>query len=237
MVTHVTRLRRTGLMIGASGWIVLAALIFSSPRHWSESILGSSSPTDVPDAATGNVTLILVDVQRDFWTTEFSAEFPDFEQNVSELLQLCREHDVQIVHVRTEFDAELGNWAAEFLSVHHSSKLCAAGTDGALPLNCAVALEGEPVVIKGNLDGFSGGGLDAQLQRSGAGHVLIAGLYTDVCVLSTALSAFNRGYRVTLVDDCCAARREEHEFVTRRYDGFFLNCVSHETLRRLMEDS
>jgi hypothetical protein len=34
--------------------------------------------------------LLLIDIQRDFWTEELASSFPDFPANVERLLALCR---------------------------------------------------------------------------------------------------------------------------------------------------
>lgn len=38
----------------------------------------------------GPFALLLIDVQKGFWTDEMKIAFPDFEDNVIRLLDLCR---------------------------------------------------------------------------------------------------------------------------------------------------
>ena len=53
--------------------------------------------------------------------------------------------------------------------------------------------------------GFSGTDLHARLQEKGATHLILMGLLSNTCVESTARSAIDLGYHVTLVPDCVAA--------------------------------
>ena len=181
-----------------------------------------------------SVTLILVDIQKDFWTEEVAVDFPDFQRNVADLVQTCRDAGVEVVHVRTQYDPKIVNWSASFVPVHHSGKLCERGTEGAEPLACARDVRGEQVFIKGRMDAFQETILAEHLKKSRTQDVLVAGLYTEVCVLTTALAAFNHGYRVTVVSDCCASRRSSHEFVINRYDGFILNCLPLAAVRSVL---
>ena len=50
--------------------------------------------------------LLLIDVQNDFWTEEMAEHFPNFSENVSSLLTLCRNEGIDIVHLRASFKAD-----------------------------------------------------------------------------------------------------------------------------------
>jgi nicotinamidase-related amidase len=63
---------------------------------------------------------------------------------------------------------------------------------------------GEPVLRKTSLSAFATTGLDQALREAGIGHVIIAGVATSGCVLSTARWAYDIGYRVTVCADACA---------------------------------
>jgi len=66
-------------------------------------------------------------------------------------------------------------------------------------------LEGEEVLVKDVYDAFCGTGLEAALERAGAGSLALSGVCAHLCVESTARSAFCRGYQVVLPADCAAA--------------------------------
>ena len=51
-------------------------------------------------------------------------------------------------------------------------------------------------------DAFLAEGFEAHLVACGIGHLVFAGLYSDVCVDSTARTAFQKGRFVTVLADC-----------------------------------
>jgi nicotinamidase-related amidase len=62
---------------------------------------------------------------------------------------------------------------------------------------------GEPVFTKrACFDAFLGDGFEEHLVARDVGHLVFAGVYTDVCVDSTARTAFQKGYDVTVLTDC-----------------------------------
>jgi nicotinamidase-related amidase len=63
---------------------------------------------------------------------------------------------------------------------------------------------GEPVLGKKSLSAFATTSLDELLRQAGIGHLIIAGVATSGCVLSTARWAVDTGYRVTVCADACA---------------------------------
>ncbi len=67
--------------------------------------------------------------------------------------------------------------------------------------------DGEPVVVKNFPDSFHGTDLPAVLRDLDAGpDLVLAGFMTHMCVQFTAQSAFNLGYRPTVVAEACATR-------------------------------
>ena len=64
----------------------------------------------------------------------------------------------------------------------------------------------EPVITKAYPSSFVGTDLQAQLEKAGVKDVVLAGFMTHMCVNSTARSAFNLGYRPTVVAAATATR-------------------------------
>jgi nicotinamidase-related amidase len=60
---------------------------------------------------------------------------------------------------------------------------------------------GELTVRKHWYDAFAGTALDGALRARGVRALVVAGTMTDICVLATVVGAFNREYRVTVVED------------------------------------
>jgi len=73
-------------------------------------------------------------------------------------------------------------------------------------------LDGEPVVVKWNYDGFEETELHSILQKHGIKTLLMTGFTTNVCVETTARHGYLKGYYIVLVSDCCNAYEpQEHE--------------------------
>jgi len=164
--------------------------------------------------------LLLIDVQQDFWADGMSQELPDYEQNVSRLLDLCRNEGIDIVHVRARFQPDKSDWMMKYRLLEGGIP-CVAGTPGVETLPCAAAEPGEFVIYKQSFDGFCKPALQAWLEKNGKRFVLVAGLVTSVCVFLTAASAAQRGYLVGVVEDCCADKAEAHEHTLGRYPFVF----------------
>jgi nicotinamidase-related amidase len=66
---------------------------------------------------------------------------------------------------------------------------------------------------KRGLNAFSNTSLDSALEENGITDVIIAGVITSVCIDSTARSAADKGFNVTVLSDCTAGRTNfEQEF-------------------------
>ena len=96
---------------------------------------------------------------------------------------------------------------------------------------------GERVVVgKRGLDSFPGTNLDDMLQKQGIENLAICGFLTNCCVESTMRTAYELGYNVyTITDCCCAGCPEEHKrsvtetfpmFSTPRTAGEFMKLLS-----------
>lgn len=66
---------------------------------------------------------------------------------------------------------------------------------------------------KRHYSAFSGTDLDIRLRERGVDTVVLTGVLSDICVLHTAIDAYNKGYRIEVVASAIAALTEEsHQF-------------------------
>lgn len=66
---------------------------------------------------------------------------------------------------------------------------------------------------------FSGTNLDQYLRERGVTHVHIVGVCTDICVLHTAVDAYNLGYEITIHKDAVASfDAEGHTWALRHFE-------------------
>lgn len=64
-------------------------------------------------------------------------------------------------------------------------------------------------------DAFLSDGFEQHLVRGGTGHLVFAGLFADVCVDSTARTAFQKGFHVTVLEDCTTGLHLPNETILR----------------------
>jgi nicotinamidase-related amidase len=187
------------------------------------------SETRPPSAWSGHA-LLLVDLQRDFWTEETEAAAPDLPERVAGLLAFARAEELLVVHLRARFQSDGSDWMARYRL--RGQIPCVDGTPGVETLPFGLERPGEPVVTKRSFDGFLGTGLDELLQQRGVRHVLVAGLVTSTCVLFTAATATQRGYLVSVVSDCCSDRGDVHELTLATYPFVFGSVLSTDVAAR-----
>ncbi len=66
---------------------------------------------------------------------------------------------------------------------------------------------------KRHYSAFSGTDLDVRLRERRVDTVVLTGVLSDICVLHTAIDAYNKGYRIEVVETAIAALTEEsHQF-------------------------
>jgi nicotinamidase-related amidase len=90
------------------------------------------------------------------------------------------------------------------------------------------------VVDKPAYSAFSSADLAALLREKTVGTVVITGAETDVCVLSTVLSAVDLGFRVVIVEDAlCSSSDVGHDALMTMYRTRFHGQVDLVTAEEL----
>jgi ureidoacrylate peracid hydrolase len=163
--------------------------------------------------------VLLVDVQRDFWSQKVAEQFPAFPERITRLLDLSRRHGIDIVHLRASFSPDMSDWMVRY--VLRGRIPCVEGTPGAETLPFALEKPGEAVFVKHTFDGFRNRSLMPYLREKGKRYLLVGGLVTSVCVLLTAAAASQLGFLVAVVEDCCADNGVAHQQTLDRYQFMF----------------
>ncbi len=165
---------------------------------------------EIDDKSQGKA-LFVMDMQKDF--TEETGRLPvEMSQaegaltNINDLIQSSGKQRMDVIYIRNEFPrrAFLANRFRNFAAV--------AGEEGS-EFDDRLILSGGPVFTKKHPDAFSNGMLKNYLKANGIGVIYITGVYTDQCVLRTALKAVKNGYRVICLEDAVAGKNEKR--VTR----------------------
>ncbi len=165
------------------------------------------------------LTLLLIDVQQDFWTVEMAKSFPHFPHHVTRLLELCRAHGIEVIHLRASFKPDMSDWMVRYKL--RGSIPCVEGTPGTETLFFALEEPGERVIVKQTFDGFQSGELLEHLRQNGKRFLLTAGLVTSTCVLFTTVSGAQSGFLTVVVEDCCADEPSAHQQTLDRYQFIF----------------
>ena len=81
------------------------------------------------------------------------------------------------------------------------SSSCTEGDPSANTIDALAPHGDELVVRKRWYDGFAGAALDGALRARGVTSLVMTGTMTDICVLATDVGAFNREYKISVVED------------------------------------
>jgi biuret amidohydrolase len=132
---------------------------------------------------------------------------------IQELLAIFREKGLPVVFTEFTYSPAAPLLVGELHPEHRRAAPGAATGFGRPSSSC---LEGDPsasvgaelapradelVVRKHYYDGFNGTVLDGALRARGVTTLVVTGTMTDICVLATVIGAFNREYRVLVVED------------------------------------
>jgi ureidoacrylate peracid hydrolase len=189
--------------------------------------------------APGHAALVVIDMQNDFCAMgglvsrdgRDLAATQAMAKRLPALLDAARKAGTLVVFVRCVYSSE-GNkylsdvWleqaARERKGGYTSTPVCGEGTwegDWYGDIRPAAA---DVVVEKHRYDAFHGTDLDLVLRGRGIRSVILTGVVTNVCVETTARSAFVRDYYVAVVEDGCAAYLpEDHEQTLNNIRRFF----------------
>ena len=112
--------------------------------------------------------------------------------------------DIEIIHTRFLGDpsSQPGPWRYRNINSNRPEK-CVSGTKGANFVQPIVPLETERVFEKHSLfDPFMLPDFETYLRGKGIQHLILAGLYGDVCLDATARSGFQKGFWISVIEGC-----------------------------------
>lgn len=163
--------------------------------------------------------LLVVDVQRSFADPRYLAHLAEADlhrvaaavEATAAAVETARRCGVPVVWTRLQVPPQdvwpASNWfrgIGEDDPWPNEWEPCVEGTPGIEWYGVAPAA-GEAVVAKRTYDAFHGTALADVLAEAGAEWVAVAGLTSECCVLTTAGSAFTRGFPVVVVGEATTA--------------------------------
>ena len=160
--------------------------------------------------------LLVIDMQRGFVDQGAAMEVPPARESVPRiraLVDLFRAKGRPVIF--TEFVySERAPLLVGALHPEHRRAAPGAPTGFGLPSSCcheddpsvvtvaALAPRADELVVRKRwYDAFAGTPLDGALRARGVDTLVVTGTMTDICVLATVVGAFNREYRITVVED------------------------------------
>jgi len=96
----------------------------------------------------------------------------------------------------------------------------------------------QDIVVDGKrtLDAFQSSNIDFLLRVNCIKNVAVCGFLTNVCVEGTARSAYDKGYKVFLLKDCCAAiSGEEQKYVEEKFFPYIGEALTHDDFLKRLE--
>ena len=138
-------------------------------------------------------------------------------ENAASALKYARTSGHAVVHVRLGFRSDYADALSRAPRIEKlkTEKACIASTWGCEFPDVLEPAAGELVVTKQCVNPFYNTILAAWLARHGVETLVIGGVVTNLVVEMTARVADDAGFRVRVLEDCCAAPNPTwHEFST-----------------------
>ena len=152
--------------------------------------------------------LLLIDLQKEEGTSDITG-MNEILENASNLAKMCRKKGIPVIYTRhinrgdgvALANKEPVNEQGEPLYYHSKTETIEIADE--------VKPEQQDITIdKYRYSGFFESNLELILKGLDVKHLIIGGVLTDVCVLSTALDAYYRDYQINIVKDICGTTTE-----------------------------
>lgn len=147
--------------------------------------------------------LVVIDLQRDLcWAERRKEIVQGVLPNILKLINMFVDRGQPVFYSRFELEPD------DIQFQRFGDVYCVRGTPGCEFIDEILPLCG-PVVRKTKHSVFFDTELDDLLRAQGVEGVVLAGLQTQICVLTSAADAYHRGYRVVVATEAVASTRDE----------------------------
>jgi nicotinamidase-related amidase len=200
----------------------------------------------------GNTALIIIDMQYldahpDFGLAKKARDAGQFEilrhlfdrlpmviHNIRRMQEACREAGIEVIFIRIQSYTRDGR----DLSPSYKTKglQCPPDSKEAQILEELQPVGDEIVIPKLSTNAFISSPIDPLLRYLRISKLLVCGVNTNYCVETFIRDAYDLGYEVVLLEDCCATIVEEHHRVTcEEVDDIFCKVRSTDQILRVIE--
>ena len=165
-----------------------------------------------------DTALVIIDIQNDYFPGgAMELEGADAAgAKAGEVLQKFRIQGNPVFHIR-------------HLSVRPGATFFLPGTPG-VEIHASVRpRHGEAIVEKNFPNAFRGTALQNELDKQKIKNLVVAGMMTHMCVDASVRAAADLGYKITLLADACATRKQSFGGETipaRQVHGAFLAALN-----------
>jgi nicotinamidase-related amidase len=186
-----------------------------------------------------NTALVLIGFQNDYFSKdgilhsfiEESFEATQAVKNIVSLLQQLTDTSLPIITTPIIFTPNYEELydPVGILKTIRDVKAFQAGTNGSQTISELLAFGDRITEIPGKrgFNAFANTDLDGHLQHHNIQHVVLAGAVTSLCIDSTARSAHEKHYQVSILSDCISARTVfEQEFYLENVFPLYANTLS-----------
>ncbi len=202
----------------------------------------------------GDTALIVIDMQYldahpDFGWAKKARDAGQFEilkhlfdrlpmviHNIRRIQEACRKAGIEVIFIKIQSYTRDGR----DLSPSYKTKgvQCPPGSREAQILEELQPVCDEIVITKLSTNAFTSSPIDSILRYLGITKLLVCGVNTNYCVDTFIRVAYDLGYEVVLLEDCCATVVEEHHRVTcEEMDDIFCKVRSTDQVLRALEEN
>ena len=178
----------------------------------------------------GKTALLLIDLQKGEYNDHKCAAAPEDEYlwdrirqlvvpNGQKLLTACRKSGVEVVY--TVIECLTLDGRDRGLDYKISGIFAAKGSREAEIIDELHPFPDEIIIPKTSSSLFNSTNAEYVLRNLGVQYIVMMGIMTDQCVETAVRDGCDRGFLITLVEDCCATHGEErHQASLRALKGY-----------------
>jgi nicotinamidase-related amidase len=168
-----------------------------------------------------STALILIDLQNDFFRTEYEDQNhakqveQQLTENINRLLDAARPQQIPVFFVVTSLEPDASNWNLRMKDL--GSAICIKGTEGEAILTGLKFNEKDHIIHKTRYSAFFKTELDEVLKSMAIDTLIVGGINTHACIRTSAVDAFMRDYRVIIPEECVVSYNPEYHETSMKY--------------------
>ncbi|WP_449433968.1 cysteine hydrolase family protein [Pseudomonas putida] len=153
---------------------------------------------------TNKTAILIIDLQKE---DGFPVErFDQVVANAASLIGAARGLDIPLIYTRHVNDAQGRNLVyGEPVDQQGRPSTYREGTPAIEIVDVLAPVAADMVLDKPRYSAFHGTQLAETLRARGIEHLVVFGVLTDVCVMTSLFDAYQHGFQLTLVADACTA--------------------------------